>query len=113
MSKRKSNNDRTRSFESRLLAEREVLTIVNSNRDAPELLGLTEFAIKDWEIRCGTHSSFILKDEVAAILRVLARETGTISDQSREVFTQSVDRTPSQELLDLLEDRLKSQNLCE
>lgn len=89
MSSSQNKANRTRNFRARVELERRVLSIINSRPKWPELIGLTEAAISDWISRCERIHCPDNAQQVAAILRAIALETGAISDQSREILSSA------------------------
>lgn len=108
MSQPQQNSDRTRNFRTRVSLEREVLAIVNATGGVPELLGLTAAAIEDWQKRANSDNPSDRVKHVKAILLAIARETGTVTDQSREVVSQEKISGISPKLIDELFVALRS-----
>jgi hypothetical protein len=78
---------RTRNFRQRLQIERQVLSIVNAEQAFPELLGLTKDAISKWRSEAECRMNEHRADRIASVLKMIARETGTISDNSRLIVS--------------------------
>jgi hypothetical protein len=90
---------RTRNFRQRLEIERRVLSVVNAQKACPELLGLTKDSISRWRKDAKARMNEPCADRIVSILTMIARETGTISDNSRLIVSGGVPTARTSDLL--------------
>jgi hypothetical protein len=90
---------RTRNFRQRLEIERQVLSVVNANQTCPELLGLTEASILRWRNDATNYMTECSAERISSMLTMIARETGTISDNSRLIVTGEAPSARTEDLI--------------
>lgn len=72
-----------RRFASRVETERKVLRLVNCEYKMPSLNGLTNSAIESWRL-----ANPSANDEIAEVLRSIAKKVQIEADASRDVFDE-------------------------
>lgn len=97
---------KTRNFRQRLEIERQVISTVNAEQACPELLGLTKDSIAKWHSEAKWRMNEHRADRIASVLTMIARETGTISDNSRLIVSGETPTAQTNNLLTSLKTAL-------